>query len=420
MTGAQLEELAKQVTPAGDALVALLDSLHVDTLWAKDKHIAWFSGEPNAPGASIGVATHCSAFAAAVAERLGVPLLRPPNHGQVLLASPQQVWLKSNGPQLGWRVASGPVEAQAAANLGMLAVISKQSIDPSKPGHIAVVRPNATPDIAFLVANGPQEAQAGSINSGNITADKGFKPLNTPNVIYAVYDRQAAVANLSTTSWTTKSGNTRYLLDLAPAGRVDTYKLGFTSKGSPMWTLSAGGVALANQSSWAAWYTYALSSTTLGEPYTSRRNGYVAVTPSGGKPSIVDNGAALTVVPDPVATPSADGITGLWYASVDNVLYGVFLTHSDASKVGGYVLGYGSDGSPEWQQYEATWDGTPGSKAVGVTNRCTSKSSCTQTAGAVTLTLQGPAAQVAGLAGVDGAVALEKATVLAPFLGPVA
>lgn len=62
------------VTAAGSALAALLDATQVDVLWPEGAHIAWFSGFPN-----FGTgATHCSAFVASVAERLGELQGSPP------------------------------------------------------------------------------------------------------------------------------------------------------------------------------------------------------------------------------------------------------------------------------------------------------------------------------------------------------
>lgn len=74
---------AQVVTPRGAALAALLDSLDVRAHWLNDEHVAWFSGLANNPDATSGVATHCSAFVASVAERLGIYILRPPEHSQV-------------------------------------------------------------------------------------------------------------------------------------------------------------------------------------------------------------------------------------------------------------------------------------------------------------------------------------------------
>ena len=41
-------------------------------------------GEPNNAKATTGIATHCSAFVASVCERLGIYVLRPPEHSQVM------------------------------------------------------------------------------------------------------------------------------------------------------------------------------------------------------------------------------------------------------------------------------------------------------------------------------------------------
>ena len=72
-----------------------------------------------------GTATHCSAFAAAVGQKVGVYLLRPPEHGQVELAHAQPIWFHSDqARQAGWRAVEGAKQAQILANQGNLVVIS--------------------------------------------------------------------------------------------------------------------------------------------------------------------------------------------------------------------------------------------------------------------------------------------------------
>lgn len=147
---------AQTVTPAGASLARLIDSLAVETRWLNDIHVAWFSGLPNnadatsgepmcrvpcrclppsgwdppqppgqlqgpAPAACpprpAGVATHCSAFVSAVCERLGVYVLRPPEHSQMLLANQQAMWVNGTGEGQGWSNVPDPVTAQVGARL---------------------------------------------------------------------------------------------------------------------------------------------------------------------------------------------------------------------------------------------------------------------------------------------------------------
>ena len=85
----------------------------------------------------------CSAFAAAVAAQLGVELLHPPEHSQVMLADAQCAWLADQGRRAGWQPLESPLEAQQRAKRGTLVVACYASSDPELPGHIAVVRPEA-------------------------------------------------------------------------------------------------------------------------------------------------------------------------------------------------------------------------------------------------------------------------------------
>src|ERR1700744_5749981 len=79
------------ITAEGDSLAATLDRMNVESLWLSHEHVNWQTGEPDRGGVDEGEGhpTHCSAFAASAAKKLGVYLLRPPEHGQVLLANAQ-------------------------------------------------------------------------------------------------------------------------------------------------------------------------------------------------------------------------------------------------------------------------------------------------------------------------------------------
>ena len=165
---------AASVTPAGQRLAARLDSFEVEKYWLAGAHVKWDTGEPDGlPMSKTGKHTHCSAFVAAAAKRLGVYILRPPEHRQILLANAQFDWLTSDSARHGWRAVTGPAEAQELANGGMLVVVAWRNRDDDKPGHIAIVRP-AEKTAEAIASEGPQVAQAGLTNSSSISMRKGF------------------------------------------------------------------------------------------------------------------------------------------------------------------------------------------------------------------------------------------------------
>jgi hypothetical protein len=167
---------ADPLTPSakGRWLAQKLDSLQVETKWIAGEHVNWRSGLPDGrPETSPGRHTHCSAFVAAAAERLGAYILRPPQHSQVLLANAQFEWLDEAGAGEGWRALADDAAAQSAANAGELVVAAYESRRSDKPGHIAIVRP-ATRSAAELAAEGPLVVQAGTTNSSAIPLREGF------------------------------------------------------------------------------------------------------------------------------------------------------------------------------------------------------------------------------------------------------
>ncbi len=161
------------ITAEGERLAAYLDATGVDHLWLAGWHVDWRTGaadrpEPGGPEAR----THCSAFVAAVAERLGAYILRPPEHPQSLLANAQMGWLGRDGGQSGWQPVADA--AQHLANTGMLVVAAFQNPDSHRPGHIAVIRPSLK-TAAELAGEGPQETQAGAMNALSTTIASGFR-----------------------------------------------------------------------------------------------------------------------------------------------------------------------------------------------------------------------------------------------------
>ena len=167
------------ITPEGHRLADLLDSMHVENLWLAHNHVNWETGEADRPETyqGPGRATHCSAFAAAVAERLNVYMLRPPEHSQILLASAQAEWFHDkNAASMGWKALDGPGHdrwAQELANQGNLVVIVYESPDPHKPGHIVIVRPSEK-SLDAMRKEGPQVAEAGTENYSSYVAARSF------------------------------------------------------------------------------------------------------------------------------------------------------------------------------------------------------------------------------------------------------
>jgi hypothetical protein len=162
------------ITPQAQQLVRELDTMGVETKWIAGEHVYWESGLPTGvPETSPGKHTHCSAFVASAAKKLGVYILRPPEHGQKLLANAQNEWLAEEGAGRGWRKLTDAREAQAAANRGLLVVASYHNHHDDKPGHVAIVRPgNKTPE--QIAAEGPDVIQAGSVNATSISIKAGF------------------------------------------------------------------------------------------------------------------------------------------------------------------------------------------------------------------------------------------------------
>lgn len=175
------------ITLQGQRLAELLDGMNVETLWQHGYHVDWRTGVARGPReTSPGAHTHCSAFAAAVADRLGVYLLRPPEHKQAFLADAQERWLNSPAAT-GWsRIGrlSDPgasLRAVALANQGKLVVAvyfqpPKETADGQKeePGHIAIIRPSDKPT-ALIESEGPDETQAGKVNHRLVSLRDGFR-----------------------------------------------------------------------------------------------------------------------------------------------------------------------------------------------------------------------------------------------------
>ena len=165
---------AEPVSSAGHYLEQTLESFDVEHHWPAGVHVNWETGNPDGrQERPPGNHTHCSAFVAAVAKRLNIYILRPPEHGQVLLANAQHEWLAVDGVAHGWNEILGPIEAQASANRGELVVATYRNHNDNKPGHIAIVRPSSK-SIAAIRIEGPEITQAGGTNYKSTSLVKGF------------------------------------------------------------------------------------------------------------------------------------------------------------------------------------------------------------------------------------------------------
>ena len=159
-----------------DELWKRLEAMEVDKLWLPGAIVDWKTGLPT--GQPIKDAkskhTHCSQFVAAVADRLAIPLLRPPEHGVVGLANAQFDWLATDAAKkAGWVALKDGAAAQSAANDGRLVLASLKNPDATRPGHIAIVRPGAK-EAALLAQEGPDVMQAGGTNAMRTSLRKGF------------------------------------------------------------------------------------------------------------------------------------------------------------------------------------------------------------------------------------------------------
>jgi hypothetical protein len=165
---------APEITPEGRHLAEVLDSMHVEEHWIAGAIVDWRTGDPT--GKLItdnGKHTHCSQFAAAACDKLGIYILRPPEHSSVLLANAQFDWLPGDGRAKGWTQVADGVAAQDLANRGQIVVAVCQNADPKKSGHIAIVRPGTkTPE--QIAKEGPDVVQAGGTNFNSASLKRGF------------------------------------------------------------------------------------------------------------------------------------------------------------------------------------------------------------------------------------------------------
>ena len=170
--------LAHALEPIGSDAKKLnqsLDAMHVEEHWIAGAIVDWKTGDPTGkPITDDGKHTHCSQFAASACDRLGIYILRPPEHSAVLLANAQYEWLASEAGQAkGWKAVADGAAALDMANKGLIVVAVCKNPDPKKSGHIAIIRPGSrTPE--ELAADGPNIVQAGGHNYNIGRLKKGF------------------------------------------------------------------------------------------------------------------------------------------------------------------------------------------------------------------------------------------------------
>lgn len=179
--------------------------------------------------------------------------------------------------------------------------------------------------------------------------------------------------------WALAATSTRYLVDAAPAGRIDLFKLFYSSAGKRIrvvcarrrkphclqhqavasphisphrclapdsagvasWYLAAGGLpssassaATSSANLNARWHRLTLSATATQEPFLTGKltNATFVLSGGGSALSVAEEGSS----PAPLAKPSflASSANGWWYAAVDNATYGVFISSSRLTKPG--------------------------------------------------------------------------------------
>ncbi|MFP5040565.1 hypothetical protein [Parasediminibacterium sp. JCM 36343] len=161
------------ITADGQKLIQFLDGTNVESLWARGWHVNWETGVSTTPSRNSH-STHCSAFAASVAKQMGFYLLRPPEHGQNLLANAQFDWLQTDeAAKNGWEKVATGWDAQSLANHGYLVLVVYKNNDEARPGHIAVVRPAVKTEMK-ITEEGTQVTQAGGHNYYSISLKTGF------------------------------------------------------------------------------------------------------------------------------------------------------------------------------------------------------------------------------------------------------
>ncbi|MDR3706276.1 MAG: hypothetical protein P4L28_10255 [Paludibacteraceae bacterium] len=160
----------------GLKLQKLYLNMHIETGWLNGQHVDWRTGKQDDPNATTENTTHCSAFVAAACDRMGIYILRPPEHEQELLANAQYNWLLSaKGKVNGWRQLNKTdyKTAQQYANQGYMVVATYKNPNPQRAGHIVCVMPSEIEQDS-LQQNGPFIIQSSRINNSNIKFRTAF------------------------------------------------------------------------------------------------------------------------------------------------------------------------------------------------------------------------------------------------------
>lgn len=179
------------VTAAGRHLLKVIDESDVEHLWLYRRHIDWKTGIPDMSEEWHGrdSETHCSAYVAGMSVRLGVYLMRPPQHGLSLLANAQGEWLDSSaGRRAGWHRVESVEQVQYLANQGWFVVGVYVNPDPKQSGHIVIVRPSDTATVERLEGHGPQVAEASYHNHINWSVKGSFAKEHYADVHYYAHD----------------------------------------------------------------------------------------------------------------------------------------------------------------------------------------------------------------------------------------
>jgi hypothetical protein len=177
-SGTLIHAQSPPVSESGEKLKKAYLAMDVEHLWQAGAHIDWETGRPDDPTATYGVKTHCSAFIAALCERQGIYILRPPQHKQELLANAQYDWLASaEAASKGWHPITGAniyQRAQQYANQGHVVVAVYKNPDAHEPGHIAAVMPSPVPPDE-LASDGPKLISASAHNYNFTTLRAAFR-----------------------------------------------------------------------------------------------------------------------------------------------------------------------------------------------------------------------------------------------------
>ncbi|MBS1512602.1 MAG: hypothetical protein JST86_17280 [Bacteroidetes bacterium] len=165
----------------GQALQQFYLGMNVEQGWIAGSHVDWETGVADHPDATAGNHTHCSAFVAAACKKTGIYILRPPQHGQLLLANAQYDWLQtSEAAKSGWKEITNNnrnalyEQVQQLANAGNVIVAVCKNPDATKPGHAALVMPKIITADKISDA-GPIVIMAGKHNFNYISLKNGFK-----------------------------------------------------------------------------------------------------------------------------------------------------------------------------------------------------------------------------------------------------